>query len=239
MDEKEEIIIYRTCTVCDERKKLTEFYIDRTRKLGRSYICKKCHAKRAKRYRTVQREHCREYARKYNLEHKPEIARQRAKYREDHKEEIDERCKQYRGQHKDQIAERSKQYYAKHKDEVLAHQKIYGQTHREQIHKKGKKWREDHRARSHEHAKKHRQTEKGRLSATLRNHRRRARKLDAKGDGVTPEEFERIIKNQGNKCNICGKRFCKSRPATIDHIIPPLKRRPPHIVKYTSFMSIL
>lgn len=147
MEEKEEEIIYRICYVCKQKKPLSEFYSNKTRKLGKSYICKTCAKIQRKRYRA---------------NHMEEIAVYLKKYREDNKQEK---------------LKRDKRYY---------------------------------------------KTEKGRLLRRCRSQRRRARRAEAtvEGGGVTPEEFSRIVKNQGGKCNMCVKRFCKSRPATLDHIIP-------------------
>ena len=198
--EEPEEVIYQICRVCKESKPLSEFYRDKTRKLGRDSICKKCKA-----IKNVQ----------YREEHKEEIA----KYQEDHKEE----AKKYREEHKEEIGERDKQYREDHKEEIPEYQKKYREEHKEE----NAKYREDHKEQISAREKKYRQSEKGKLLGRYHSQRRRARKAEAEGDGPTPEDFERIIKNQRGKCNMCCKRFCKSRPATIDHVIP-LSKGGPH-----------
>ena len=57
----------------------------------------------------------------------------------------------------------------------------------------------------------------GRIGTTARTIKRRATKLNA-GGSFTTLDFKRLIALQKH-CHICGKRFTKKRPATIDHVI--------------------
>lgn len=127
---------------------------------------------------------------KYRECHKAGISQANRKYYETHKEEFAEHNKKYRDEHKKETAEYNKKYCAEHKQEILSS------------------------------GRKYRRTEKGSFLRARNQQRRRARKMETDGDGLTLEEFRWTIKKQGNHCNICNKRFCKSRPATIDHIIP-------------------
>ena len=100
--------------------------------------------------------------------------------------------------------ERESEY--KYREEVkLKYNKRYRTQHKDQIAKRGKKYRE---------------TEAGRLICKICAHRRRARKVKAGGDGISAEQWKRIIKKQKHRCNMCGRRFSKTRVPTMDHIVP-------------------
>jgi 5-methylcytosine-specific restriction endonuclease McrA len=139
-----------------------------------------------------------------------------AKYYEEHKEEIVKRAKKYGAAHKLEKAAWAKQYYENHKEKTLRHQREYREDHKPEI----AKYREEHKAENAEKCKRYRKTKKGRLIANCLNQHRRAQKAEAEGSGITPEAFDRIVRKQHNKCNLCGKSFCKARVATMDHIIP-------------------
>lgn len=193
-----EEVIYQICRVCKQRKPLREFHRKKDAKLGSQSICKECCLHRAKKYYLDNKEQIDARTKKYNFEHKEQRAEYTRRYRLEHKEEEKARFKKYREEHKEQIAKQQRDYCLKHK---------------KQIAERNKQWW---------------QTKRGHSLGTTYNHRRRARKAEVEGDGVSPEEFERIIQGQGGKCNMCGKRFCKSRRATMDHIIP-LSKGGPHI----------
>lgn len=50
-------------------------------------------------------------------------------------------------------------------------------------------------------------------------HARRARK-HGNGGTYTPEDIQRLLEVQHNRCAGCAKGFCKSRPYTVDHVAP-------------------
>jgi 5-methylcytosine-specific restriction endonuclease McrA len=62
----------------------------------------------------------------------------------------------------------------------------------------------------------YRQTERGALVARAAAARRRARVKAAKG-AVSTDQMQAIL--AAPRCYICGKRFTKSNPATVDHVI--------------------
>jgi 5-methylcytosine-specific restriction endonuclease McrA len=66
--------------------------------------------------------------------------------------------------------------------------------------------------------KKFRQSPKGKISTTFHINLRRARLLAAEGT-FTVEQLQKLLDTQ-KKCHICGKRFTKKDPATLDHVIP-------------------
>jgi hypothetical protein len=212
MDQEAEGIIYQICRACKKSKPLSEFHRDKSKELGRVSICKECAKARGKQYR---------------LDHKKQIDEGNRKYRLDHKEQIAERGRKYCLANKDQISKQQREYYVEHKEEIAERQKKYGEEHKKEIRERGLKYRLENKKEIAKRQKQYCQSWRGRLVGRCYNQCRRARKAEAEGDGVTPGELDMIIKNQHNKCNMCGKNFCKSRPATIDHIIL-LSKNGPH-----------
>lgn len=181
---------FRICRVCGKLKLLSEFHKDKTKYLGRRTTCKECAKDYAKEYRKTHREECLELGREYYKDHKKDLCNYGKEYRKTHREE---HCKYY------------KQYYKDHRKEKL---------------ELAKEYQKSHKGRRREYMKNYLQTATGRLACRICRHRRRARKLAAGGDGISAEQWQRIIIKQKNKCNICHRKFTKTRPATMDHIVP-------------------
>lgn len=199
--EEPEEVIYQICYVCKERKPLTRFYKDRNRKLGRNSICKQCQAIKNAKYRE---------------EHKKEIA----EYYMANRESEQKRNREYYCNHKDQKRIYNRKYRLDHKKQLNAKRRQYRKCHKRERREESRKYRKNHKEHRSDYNREYYQTETGRLNHKMCKHRRRARKLAADGDGISAEQWQRILKSQKNKCNLCHKRFTKSRSATMDHIIP-------------------
>ncbi len=52
----------------------------------------------------------------------------------------------------------------------------------------------------------------------VHGHRRRARVRSVPGE-YTAEDIDKLLK-ASDRCHVCGKRFSKRRPPTLDHVIP-------------------
>lgn len=87
-----------------------------------------------------------------------------------------------------------------------------------------RRYNKEHKDEKSEYNKKYRQTEAGCHITKICAQRRRARKVRAAGDGISTEQWQRIIKKQKHRCNLCGKKFSKSHMPTMDHIVPLSKR---------------
>jgi 5-methylcytosine-specific restriction endonuclease McrA len=68
----------------------------------------------------------------------------------------------------------------------------------------------------------YRKTAIGKVMESRYRHTRRAR-IASTENTLTPHQWVKILKSQRNRCSMCGKRFCKSRPPTMDHIVPVSK----------------
>ena len=76
-------------------------------------------------------------------------------------------------------------------------------------------------AQARERGKEKYKTKEGKLYAKLGGQIRRAREAKA-GGSFSAEDYHKLRTRQ-KKCHICWKRFIKSDPATIDHVIPLAK----------------
>lgn len=113
---------------------------------------------------------------------------------------------------REHILEHQRRYYHEHKEQIRAQKRKYECVHKRAYYRRHK---EQIRARN----KKYRRSERGNFFARQHNSRRRARQKASKVD-LTSDQWQRILENQKHRCNICGKRFCETRGATVDHIIP-------------------
>jgi len=120
------------------------------------------------------------------------------------KEKIKKRVHDYHHTHKEHYREYSRQYRKTHKRNQSRYLKKYQQTHKQKV----IEWQ-----------RKYHSSPKGRCKINHANHKRRARERNTEIT-LTVEQWENVLRIQSNHCNVCGKRFTKKRPPTIDHIIP-------------------
>jgi len=105
-----------------------------------------------------------------------------------------------------QILKRQKRYYQENKEKCEAYRKGYYKENQEAILKRGRDYNK---------------TEKGAFLCKLKCQRRRARLNTSRENGeISLEQWQKILIYQNNKCNVCGRKFMKTRKPSIDHIIP-------------------
>ncbi len=76
----------RVCSTCKVEKELEKyFHVQKSRKLGRSYVCKECVKMKAK----VNSEHIKKYQRSWRSKNKQTIAEYQKKYRVENREALD------------------------------------------------------------------------------------------------------------------------------------------------------
>ena len=133
--------------------------------------------------------HCKVCVKEYRNQNKEKISEQRKEHYEQNKEKILERNKEYREQNREKILERNKEY-----------SKEYYEQNKEKITKQLKEYRNQNK------------DKRNALTA-----KRRARKLQARPQWLTPEHFEEITEFY----TIC-KMFQIYTGLTyhVDHIVP-------------------
>jgi 5-methylcytosine-specific restriction endonuclease McrA len=130
-----------------------------------------------------------------------------------------ERANQYREHNRELLAQKQQKYYKEHGEVQRKSSRNWKESHKQRQQEYWQQWYEEnkeHRAeyfRRYETDKPHIILEKGR--------RRRKRKLNAEGS-FTEEEFQKKLKQMGNRCFWCG-RDLKDGDVTRDHYIPLTK----------------
>lgn len=218
MKKVEEEIEYKICTVCSEKKPLAEFHKRKEVKDGHRSACKICQARQAQKRYELNREHIIEQTNQYYRENKE----QRQHYLHENKGQISERRKQHYRENKEELCECQKQYRRKNKERTSERDKQYYRENREQKCEQKKQYYRENKKEICKYQKEYRQSEKGRIASAAVRHRRRSCEA-ASEVSLTAKQFQRILKNQRYMCNMCGKKFTKSRPPTMDHIIPVSK----------------
>lgn len=114
---------------------------------------------------------------------------------------------------KDQWLEHTRQYKIEHREHKLAKQREYNARVRGKQRQYYQVWYQKNRtAKLSQNAKWYQGD--GRRQAKFQ--RRRARELNASGNGVTTEQWREIKRKYGNVCLCCGEQ----KQLTMDHVVP-------------------
>lgn len=179
----------KICTKCKINKALDEYSIDNRHKDGRCSACKSCHNNENK---------------KYNAEHKQQVAERNKNHRTEHKQEIAE----YRANHKQKMAEYQNGYRTKNKQNLAEGQEKYRKSN------KGKAA-----------IRKYDKSEKGIACAARRNANRHSNEKRTEIT-LTAKEFSYIIFLQNYQCigpNCESGIFFDNVKPQRDHINPVTK----------------
>ena len=110
------------------------------------------------------------------------------KYRKRHREKIRQYDKEHAGERKLYF----KEYYKENMEKKKQHYKQNYEDHKEEIRQRHKRYKEEHKK-------------------ELRQH------FVQKKYGLSPEEYDAMLKAQDNKCAICKKQFKDTKHIHIDH----------------------
>jgi 5-methylcytosine-specific restriction endonuclease McrA len=150
---------------------------------------------------------------------KERIKTYRIKYQKLHREEILERKRIYRESRRIELAEKQREYNRTHRDELAKKQKIRRDSQKEIVVGRSKKYYEKNTDRIKERIKKYSKTPQGKLvNHKAGNKRRSIGKIVE--NTLTLKQWNKILKLQDNRCNICKRKFGNRLLATQDHIIP-------------------
>ena len=141
-----------------------------------------------------------------------------------------EQRKNYYENNRYEVILKHREYRAKNSEKIQETRRIQYQENKEEIKEERRKYRQDYPERTREVARKSyykniervrswRRSDAGIMANARSHHTRRVRLLKTPCT-LTLLQWDKILNHQGNRCAICGKRFCKSRPPTKDHIIP-------------------
>lgn len=114
-------------------------------------------------------------------------------------------CKYWWDKNRLERLARKKEYYLENKVAILAHQKEYIKANRETAREGQRRWRRENRERARENSRNKEAT-------------RRALKAQCQGRH-TVREWQRLVKQYGNRCLRCGKKG-EATTLTRDHVVP-------------------
>ena len=125
------------------------------------------------------------------------------------KEQIAAYHKEYREKNKEQIAAYRKEYNKKNKEQKAAYDKEYRKNNKEQKAAYNKEYNETHKEQKIASNKRHYERNKEYISAQHREKRY----------GISPEDYDTMLKEQDNKCKICLVSFTtlKLQNIHVDH----------------------
>ena len=134
------------------------------------------------------------YNKEYYETNKEQLTAYKKEYRKNNKEKIAALNKEYRGNNKEKIAANKKEYKKNNKEQISAYNKEYYETNKEQRNAYSKGWNRNN---------------KEYLAAQHRE----------KKYGISPEDYDTMLKEQDNKCKICLVSFTtlKLQNIHVDH----------------------
>ena len=149
------------------------------------------------------------YNKEYNKKNKEQIAAYHKEYYETNKEQLTAYKKEYRKNNKEQIAAYRKEYYETNKEQIAAYRKEYNKKNKEQIAAYDKEYYETNKEQRNAYNKRWSGNNKEYISAQHRE----------KKYGISPEDYDTMLKEQDNKCKICLVSFTTLKPQLIhvDH----------------------
>lgn len=131
-----------------------------------------------------------------------------------HKDKIREYLKEYYHTHKEHHKKQRRIWYCANREQIIEKANIYQITHPETRRRIHRKWAATHREKINEWAREYADRYPEKINEHSR--RRRARKKNAKGNGVTDKQWQKIQKEYGYLCAYCNQK----KPLEMDHIIP-------------------
>lgn len=160
-----------------------------------------------------------EYQKKYKETHRKQISEKSKIRREKNRDKILEDKRKYRESHREELAAKSRIYWHSHKEEQLEKQKLRRSKQKELIKIKGQKYYKDNLDKIKVKAKEYVKTPSGKQAIKRHTHKRRAQKQNVE-NSLTLEQWNKILKEQKNKCAICNRKFNAKLKPSQDHIIP-------------------
>jgi 5-methylcytosine-specific restriction endonuclease McrA len=193
------------CKKCEAAQDSSEFY-----KNGRGYWtreCKTCKAKRQVKWRADNREHAREaqriHMRKYYAANPEKCAESRKKYYDANTGKMRQYSRKYYWMNPEAAREAVRKSYQRNPIPRREYAKHWRLRNLERDKENDRKWRLNN-------------PDKVKILKQQYYGRRKAWKL---GNGFEKFSLKEILKRDGYKCHICGKRVAKKN-LSFDHLIP-------------------
>ena len=169
-------------------------------------------ALKKKEYYEKNKEYIDAYRKEYRKRNKEQIAIKGKEYREKNKEKLSARGKKYNKENKEKISAYHKEYRKKNPEKLAAKSKAYQQT-------------EAYIKNRRIYIKQYREKNKEKIVAQVSAHYYKNKKhkmavYRQRLYGITPEDYDTMLKEQNHKCKICSVDFLYDKHNTkpfIDH----------------------
>ena len=111
-----------------------------------------------------------------------------------------------------------KQHHCICRDCIRQHDKQYREKHKEEIRQYSKQYREKHKRKIRQYRKEHKKEEKQYNKEYKEKHKEELKYHSIERIyGLSPEEYDAMLKAQHNRCAICRKPFVDAQHTHIDH----------------------
>ena len=140
---------------------------------------------------------------------KEQISAYNKEYYETNKEQLTAYKKEYNKNNKEKISSQKKKYYETNKEQIAAYKKEYKKNNKEKTSAYNKEYYETNKEQRSAYSKRWNGNNKEYLAAQHRE----------KKYGISPEDYDTMLKEQDNKCKICLVSFTTLKPQNIhvDH----------------------
>jgi len=222
----------KTCSKCNIKKPLSDFYKHPNTKDGLDYSCKQCKLEYAKEYRNkLDKNEVSEYFNKYRKENKEQLKRSKAEYYQKNKEKISLYYKEYYKENKEKVIRRNKNWVNKNKKRVSLQQKVWREKNKDRVSISQKNWAKKNKKKTSRRAKERYRSDprlrlinilSRRLKSLLKGHRsKHAEKII----GLSSEQLRKYLEDrfeEGMTWDNWGQhKLTNEEPMwNVDHIIP-------------------
>jgi hypothetical protein len=169
-------------------------------------------ALKKKEYYEKNKEYIDAYRKEYRKKNKEQIAIKGKEYREKNKEKLSAYKKEYNKKNKEKISAYHKEYHKKNKEKISAKSKAYQQT-------------EAYIKNRRIYIKQYREKNKEKIVAQVSAHYYKNKKhkmavYRQRLYGITPEDYDTMLKEQNHKCKICSIKFNNNynQESKIDYV---------------------
>lgn len=203
----QEIITYKQCNKCQEKKILSNFRIRNNKFINQ---CKQCE----KQYRINNKDKRNAYNKQWILDNKDKVK----EWKLNNKEKIKGYMRKYLANNKEQRARSVKKWSQSNKEKECEKQKRYRLRNKEIVLEREKKYRDMNRQKLLEKASAYKKTEKGKIVSKNYNHKRRT---ISKQSEIETNELLKLEQN-AKVCYWCNTSL-KKKKVHIDHYVPLAK----------------
>ena len=205
----------KTCTKCNEKKPLSEFYKQKSNKDGLKYHCKICAKFSANEWYYNNSEKAKQTRAQYHINNRDKIKEKSKLWMENNKEKNKATKQKWNKNNLEKIRESSKRYREKNPLKMMEFRSLYAKNNKEKV----KESRKSYELRNKEALKEKAKIRRLNNPETHKRakHNRRARERSAVGS-LSAGLVKKLLIVQRGKCACCGLPL--GNDYHLDHIMP-------------------